>query len=469
MGTLLSILDQAAGSLGAQRAASATASNNIQNANTPGYARQTAQLQANLPAEFIGSGYLGMGASVQAVTQSRDRFVEAQLPQAFAGAAFSGAGAAALGSVTALDPDATGGLTSALSGYFSGLRQLAQSPGDPGLRQAAVSDTKQLTLAFNQTARSLDDARSGLDVQLSGHLPQVNQAAQQLASLNDQVRVAQAAGGAPNDLLDARQKLADQLSTLTGATPVPDASGDLNLAFPGGGALVCGDRAAQLSTVADPSNGSHLQLTLTPTDGSPARPLAAGAVGGALGGILAARDGGLRQASDQLDALAFDLASASNAVHQAGYGLDGVTGRPLFDGVATQAGAARNLSLDAAIEADPSKLAAASTSAAAPGDATQLQALIQVESQPLSTAQAAGSALSSIISGFGAVTQQLQTQSAHDRAISDHLTGLRESTSGVSIDEEIISMTKAQQAFTAVSKVITTTNEMLNTLMHMTS
>src|SRR6185295_4428768 len=107
---LLAILTQSGSSLGAHQAAAATASQNIANVNTPGYARQTANLEALTPAQLIAGAFVGRGVGLQSITQARDKFLERQLPAAIAARASSAAQSDALGAVSALDPAAPGGI-----------------------------------------------------------------------------------------------------------------------------------------------------------------------------------------------------------------------------------------------------------------------------------------------------------------------------------------------------------------------
>jgi len=134
MGDLLSILAQSSTSLGAHRASAATASHNLANVNTPGYARQRANLEALTPADLLAGSFVGRGVGLQSITQARDRFIERQIPTALASSAWSSAESQALFAVSALDPDAPGGISSALGAFYSSLRDLSQNPADSALR-----------------------------------------------------------------------------------------------------------------------------------------------------------------------------------------------------------------------------------------------------------------------------------------------------------------------------------------------
>jgi len=179
MSGLLSLLSQGASSLQATQAWSSTVAQNLSNANTPGYARQRAQLAALLPGERVGDSWLGQGAVLAGVTQSRDRFVEAQFAQATEQQAFSQAEMGVLQGVSVLDVDS--GVQPAISDFYAKLRALAQNPGSLNYREAAVASAKQLALSFNRTGGAIDSARTAIDEQLKGSLPEVNQAAAQIA------------------------------------------------------------------------------------------------------------------------------------------------------------------------------------------------------------------------------------------------------------------------------------------------
>lgn len=461
MGGLLSVLRQGAQSLQAHQTYSATVAHNLSNANTAGFARQRAELAAVSPADQIANAFIGRGAVLQAISQARDRFVEQQMPVALGTERRSTTEAQVLRGVSSLNPDA--GLTDALSNFYGQLRTLAQNPANLSLREGAVGAATRLATAFNQTATALDAASVGIDSRLSGLLPELNEALQQIARFNTQIAQASINGGRPNDLLDARQRLVDRVAELTGAVPIPNQGTDANLALPSGVPLVLGERASSFSALPDPANGGRLGLFITTPSATAAVQLTQ-APGGELGGLLDARDGALRASQDRIDRLAFDFANAINTVSRTGFALDGSTNRALFSVSATATGAARTLAVDTAIAANASLLPAAGA-AGAPGDATIAQALINTETQALSNGRTAEAELAAITSSYGATAARAAAKSEGDQAVLQNLAGLRQSVSGVSVDEELVNMQRSQRAYEAVTRVIKTADQMLETLL----
>ena len=467
MANLLSILSGAQTSLAAQRALTATASHNINNANTPGYARQTAVLTTLTPAEQVSGAFIGRGATLDTVTQARNRFLEAQIPQALGNAAYNTAESDGLQAYHGLDPEATGGLGSAISGFYASLTSLAQNPSDAGLRTSFLGAARTLARTFNRTSGEIESARSGLDAQANGLTTQINSEAKAVAELNVQIRQARGTGAEPNDLLDLRQTHLDKLAELAGASFVPTSDGDVNVTLPGGVALVAGSHSGTLSTTADGQIPTHLDITFTQPDGSKLGILPGTAFGGTLGGTLSARDGALLTSGQRVDQLAYDLANAINGVHSAGAGLDGLSGRLLFAGLgATASGAAAGVTV--AIS-DPAQLGMAGAptppATVAPGDASNAQFLLGTESAALPGGKDVRSTVSDIVSQFGSSSATAKAFADQDGALKDNLTRMRDSYSGVSIDEEMITMQQAQRGYEAIAKVIQTTDQMMQTLL----
>jgi len=466
MGGLLSLLQQGSQSLTAQRGAMQTASHNLENAATPGYARQRAEIQAAVAGQLGTSGYLGQGALLGSVTQVRDRYLESQIPAAAGASARSSAESTALSSISALNPAAAGGLTASLGTFYANLRALSQSPGDGSLRASAVEGARGLAASFRSTTASLESARSGLDEQLTGNVSEVNQLAQSFAQYNRDITTAQSGGGEASDLLDQRLKIQDRLVELTGAHPIQSSNGEVTLALANGASLVTGNSASTMSLQADPANGGHLSLFIS-APGATRTAIGTASVSGAIGGALSARDVTIRGAVTSVDQLAFDLAASVNAVHKTGFASDGSTGRDLLEAGPTAAGAASRMAVQSEVDADPRLLAAGSSAAAS--DGTTLLALIGTETAPLASGNSPDGALASLTSAFGLGASRAKALAEHDSSLHENLVSLRESASGVSIDEETIAMLKAQRAFEAVSKVITVTNSLLDTLMRIGS
>ena len=465
MADMFSLLVQSGNSLGAQSAALATAGQNIANANTPGYSRQIANFVSNPAIAAMGGSAVGTGVSLQSVTQARNLFVERQIPNALASEGYSGSLNAALQSVTALDTDLQGGMTSALGAFYSSLRSLSQNPGDLALRQGAIGSSQALARSFNATVGAIDQARTGVDSEIVGDLAQINGVARSVADLNRQIQAVTSGGGQANDLKDQRQTALDTLARMTGGTPYANGAGDVSVALPGGTAMVIDGAAGQFSAVGDPANGGHVMVRFTRADGSGPVDMPNSAFGGELGGRFAARDGAMKSAMTALDNFAFDLATSVNAVHSAGYAMDGSTLRPLFTIPVAASGAAAQIAVNGAVAADPRLLAAATTLPATSGDNRNILALIATEGHTLAGGADPVATLQQLVTAYGSSTAQAKALSEHDAALSTHLTTLRDAETGVSIDEEMINLTKAQKSYEALAKVISTANQMLDTLM----
>jgi flagellar hook-associated protein 1 FlgK len=240
--------------------------------------------------------------------------------------------------------------------------------------------------------------------------------------------------------------------------------------LPGGGALVSGLNAGALVVFPDPANGGLAGVRLAPPDGSPPAQLPVGALGGSMGGTLAARDGAMKAALDDLDRLAADIAGALNAKHVGGQGL-GIdpgtgaawTGLALF--ASSDAGPITAGTLRLALS-DARQLATAAAGGAA-GDATNAHLLVATELAPLSGGRDVQATLSGITSAFGAEARRAEAFAEQDAGLKEQLLTMRESRSGVSIDEELVEMQRAQRAFEALAKVIQVADEMTRTLIQL--
>ena len=168
----------------------------------------------------------------------------------------------------------------------------------------------------------------------------------------------------------------------------------------------------------------------------------------------------------ELDTFARDFATAANAIQSANYGIDGSTGVNLL--TTGSANGALTLSLDPGIAGQPQRLATAG-SATSPGSTTGIQAFLGLE-----TARVANGGTSTLqesamatITNAGSEASRANADDAIEQARTAQLNAAREEVSGVSIEDEMLSIERYQRAYQAAARVITTVNEMLDTLMRM--
>jgi flagellar hook-associated protein 1 FlgK len=190
--------------------------------------------------------------------------------------------------------------------------------------------------------------------------------------------------------------------------------------------------------------------------------------GGELAGIIEVRDHDVVAMQTELDQFAFNVGTQLNAVHAAGFGLDGQNGRALLEVGTTAQGAAGLIRVSDDVAGQPDLLGAASSAAALPGDGTQAMLLASVADEPvpgldgLNPSEAYGR----LVGNVGRRKQEAAETLSLREAMTAQVETMRQSVSGVSLDEEMVALTQYQRAFEAASRVFTTADQLLETLIN---
>jgi flagellar hook-associated protein 1 FlgK len=449
MSDLLSLLSLGSSALTAQNSGVGVATNNVANMNTAGYSRESVELES-----LIGPPTLG-GVRAAGITRAASDMLAARIRSGSGSLGRSQTMSDNLGDFEATLASGPS-ISDSLAAMFAKLGQVAATPTDKNLRDAAVSSIGDVVDAIHSAAGTVADATKATDDQIGSIATQATSLANQLAAANK----AALAGGDPS-AADRRDQLAKQLSTIVGGQAHIDATGNMRFVLDGGAVLVDGNHAASMSTGTDPATGLS---TVNVVDGPNTRDVTAQISGGQLGGQLAVRDQ-LTSVAAKYDQYAFDLAQSFNSVSSANSGIDGVSGRNMFVAPTSVAGAAAALELDPGLAANSDQLATAASGAAA-GDNTGANALYG-----LATASVASGGTRTLTDAavdiVTAVGQQVSTAKANaqtDSLVGAHLDDLRDSLSGVDPTEEETNLSKFESTSAALTKFVSTINDMLTNL-----
>jgi flagellar hook-associated protein 1 FlgK len=457
--SLTSLLNTARDGLTAQSYGLNVTGQNVANVNTPGYVRREALLETHA----LGSQTTGTvhAAGLRRVT---DEFVERRHYES------SGLSAAAqehdqrLESVEALFNDLSGtGLGSALDGVFHSFTRLAANPSDSTVRQAALDSAAGFSQRVRDTANALAETRDNLLSDAQGTVSQVNENAKAIAQLNRQISVAEAQGNDAADLKDKRNNLLLDMAALIDVRVI-NSNGSIAVQT-AGTTLVEGDEARSLSV--DLAADGSMRL-LAQRTGGPATEITRFLTGGKLAGIKETRDVDVFEVANKLDRFVFDVTNAINAQHAQGFGLDGGTGRDIFEVGGQVTGAARALSVSADVAGNPNALAASSSASELPGNSNNAAALSALSTSQVvfgnsrTAAEAYGDLVGDIASRRASSARALESR----EAIHAQVTAMHEAMSGVSLDEEFVNLTKFQRAYEASARVLSTVDELLQELLN---
>ncbi|MGN6250659.1 MAG: flagellar hook-associated protein FlgK [Marmoricola sp.] len=457
--------------LRANQVAMDVVNNNVANASTPGYTRRRAELTAlgspSQPALWSRYDGVGGGVDVSAVDRMADPFLDARSRVEHGRQSYLDTRQSVLDRVeSGIGEPGDNGVAAAFSTFQAAVQDLANNPGQAAARSQLLSAAGTVADAVRVQASNIDNESSDLRTKLQAQVDEVNTVAADLAATNRNISSAQLAGSETNTLLDKRDQLTERLAELTGATTTLDSLGLAQVSL-GGVALVSGQSASTFAiasgvTASGAADGSPVTFTVTPPATPPAvaTPVAIDETGmtGEIGAVAQLLNVTLPAYRSGLDAVAKTFADQMNAV-QLGtasapvYDLAGnVSSKPLFSYTAGNVSGTLSVALD-----DPNALAAS----ALPGGA-----LDGSNAAKMAGYTAADDAYQKLVNGFGSQVASSQRLAANQQALTSQVDNAREQLGGVNIDEETVNLIAAQRAYQAASRVISTIDTILDTIIN---
>jgi flagellar hook-associated protein 1 FlgK len=467
---LFSALNSSAGALDAFQRVLDTIQNNVINASTPGYARQSATLNA-LPFEPIAG--LPGGVSAGELQSARDEFAEQNVRQQFSAQGTLEQSAQSLSNIELnFNVSSDSGVPGALNNLFQSFSSWSVTPDDGAARQVVIDSAQQVAQSFQQAASNLAKSAGDTGQQIQQTLAQINSLTAQLRADN-----AQRLQGHTSDAgLDAQiHATLEQLSEVADITATTQADGSVTVLLGGQTALVIGahqyDITASFSTAANApptvAGGAPPARILDAQGNDVTAKISQGKLAAQLNvynNILPSLGGNAYQQGD-LNLLAKSVADRVNQILTAGRISDGpppVSGVPLFAyNAASPTNVARTLTVNGAIT--PNELAAIDPGPpeVSNGIALQLSALASPQNAAdkingFSFAQFYGN----MAAGLGQKSQDAQSQLTVQQQTLAQARSLRSQSSGVSLDDEAAQLVEFQRAYDANSKIVTVLNEM---------
>jgi flagellar hook-associated protein 1 FlgK len=450
VGSLSASLNIALDSLLTEQGAIQTTSNNIANVNTPGYARQRADLEETPPVQ-IGSLTFGTGVNLQGVTSLRNSVLDLRVNQETQQQGQLNAFLAGGQQIQSLFNETTGtGLQAPLTAFFNSLSQLSANPSNLNVRQGVISAAQNLASAFNQASTNLSTIQRNADLSVSQSVSQINTLTAQIATVNAQVSASTSSGQNPGPFIDQRQQLLNQLSNLVDISEIDAGNGSLTITTSNGAPLVVGGQSFALTSQASPTTG--LQQVF-----SQGANITANIASGQLAGQLQVRDREIPSIQTSLDTLASNLATAVNTQNAAGTDLNGAPGGNIF--VPPPAGGGGAAATLAVATTDPTKIAAAQDGT--PGDNTNANALLALQNQNIIAGQTPLNSYSGLVFKIGNDVSNAQTNQQSGSLVLKQLQNLQGGVSGVDINEESANLIRFQGAYQASAQVTSVINTLL--------
>ena len=298
--------------------------NNIANANTEGYNRQTAT-QATLQSQRLGDSFYGTGTYVSDVKRVYNEFAARELRIGQTSMSAAETTYSKLSELDELYAQVGSMVPNSINDFFASINSVADLPTDLGIRSNSLSSAEQMAININQMQSQLDNQVKQTNSQIESVTTRVNEISKELANINLELMKSQ---GDNNEILDKQDALILELSEYAQVNVIPLDTGAKSIMLGGSVMLVSGEVAMSMGVGAgDPFPN---EPTLTASISNKTLNVDPSKLGGQLGALFAYRDDTLIPASNELGQLALGVADTFNEMQSSGFDLNGEVGSDIF-------------------------------------------------------------------------------------------------------------------------------------------
>ncbi len=480
MSKIHAMMDMGKRSMMNNQTALQTVGHNIANKSTEGYSRQRVDITAADPTG-LGKDRIGNGSRTASVSRTNNPYLERQIGfETGKRGFFKGQNEAMTRVEQVYNEQANKGLNTFVGDFFNSVREFANTPESLATRTQVRESATFMAKDFQRIDKQLNDIAADLDGQVGTLVHDINGITSEIAKLNTEIQMVTAQGGPANDERDRRDLLIKQLGEKINIKWAEGRDGTVTINAGNQALLVTGDDAKRLEVRATPATDTKREgnvdvYYVNSEHTSPIR-VTDQLSGGQMGGILDTRDrmiGGLLKKNDEM---AYALANSLNDIHANGFDAYGHQGSEFFETPLEVEGAAANLRLNEAIVKDPGRIAGAAVTNS-PADNRVANAMAQLQYQSVigsadgmpgaEKAATVDEFYNSIVGEVGIQSHGAQNAEANQDNIVKQLSNLRESISGVSLDEETQKMIEFQKGFEASARIIKTADEMFDTVLNL--
>jgi flagellar hook-associated protein 1 FlgK len=446
------IFEIAKSGLFSARQSSTTVSNNIANANTPGYTRQRSELSAQVMRK---NGYiLGRGVTVKHIQRLRNALTDQQIihkDNALGGLNEQNRVYKQLESL--LTTDSGNALDTQISNFFDAFSELANNPQDLDQRRVLLTKAQTMVATFHNTANNLENIARQTKKTAQSRVDKVNDLLQNLNHVNADIARSQANGKPDLSGVDQQTEQLKALSKLMNINTAYNDNGTVEVRV--GGITVLGGGDASTIT-AETAPGRHV-FRLRLDSGKLIKPSS-----GALAADQQMIETAIPDLQQHLDNISQTLVSEVNKLHSSGYALNDNTQRNFFNATNISA---QSISINKALLEHPDDIAASSVQHRAGNNDIAIE-ISKLQDKNVLNGETLTDSAVTIMSKPGNRIDELKSQTKSQQTARQLLINQQQSQAGVNIDEELTDLIKYQNAYQASARVLQVGQEMSETLLN---